>query len=90
MIKKIKEAIEENHLLDGGEKIIVAVSGGPDSVALLKVLEMLSDEYSLTLIVAHINHGLREEGARRRAIRTRNGCGTWGLHLRANLSTSDR
>ena len=61
MIKKIKEAIEENHLLDGGEKIIVAVSGGPDSVALLKVLEMLSDEYNLTLIVAHINHGLREE-----------------------------
>ena len=63
MIKKIKEAIEKNHLLDRGEKVVVAVSGGPDSVALLKVLAMLSDEYRLTLIVAHLNHGLREEAS---------------------------
>jgi len=61
MIRKIREAIEKNHLLDGGETVIVAVSGGPDSVALLKVLEMLSSEYRLSLIVAHLNHGLREE-----------------------------
>jgi tRNA(Ile)-lysidine synthase len=63
MIRKIKEAIEKNHLLDGGEKVIVAVSGGSDSVALLKVLETLSSEYSLALIVAHLNHGLRENAA---------------------------
>jgi len=63
MIRKIKEAIEKNHLLDQGEKVVVAVSGGPDSVALLKILEMLSDEYRLTLIVAHLNHGLREDAA---------------------------
>jgi tRNA(Ile)-lysidine synthase len=63
MIRKIKEAIEKNHLLEQGEKVVVAVSGGSDSVALLKVLEMLSDEYRLSLIVAHINHGLRENAA---------------------------
>jgi tRNA(Ile)-lysidine synthase len=63
MIRKIRDAIEENHLLDPGEKVVVAVSGGSDSVALLKVLEMLSCEYRLTLIVAHLNHGLREEAA---------------------------
>ena len=61
MIREIKKAIEKNHLLEGGEKVIVAVSGGPDSVALLKVLEMLSAEYRLALIVAHLNHGLRED-----------------------------
>lgn len=61
MIRKIKDAIEDNHLFDPGEKVVVAVSGGSDSVALLKVLEMLSYEYRLTLIVAHLNHGLREE-----------------------------
>jgi tRNA(Ile)-lysidine synthase len=61
MIRKVKEAIEENHLLDPGEKVVVAVSGGSDSVALLKALEMLSYEYRLTLIVAHLNHGLRED-----------------------------
>jgi tRNA(Ile)-lysidine synthase len=61
MIGKIRDTIEENHLLDAGEEVVVAVSGGPDSVALVKVLEMLSYEYRLTLIVAHLNHGLREE-----------------------------
>ena len=61
MIRKIKEGIKKNNLLAQGEKVVVAVSGGPDSVALLKVLEMLSDEYRLTLIVAHLNHGLRED-----------------------------
>jgi tRNA(Ile)-lysidine synthase len=61
MIRKVRDAIKENHLLDPGEKVVVAVSGGSDSVALLKALEMLSCEYRLTLIVAHLNHGLREE-----------------------------
>ncbi|MGZ3594084.1 MAG: tRNA lysidine(34) synthetase TilS [Syntrophales bacterium] len=61
MIRKIRDAIEANHLLDHEEKVVVAVSGGPDSIALLKVLEMLSHEYRLTLIVAHLNHGLRED-----------------------------
>jgi tRNA(Ile)-lysidine synthase len=63
MIRKIKETIEKNHLLAQGEKVVVAVSGGPDSTALLKILEMLSDDYRLTLIVAHLNHGLREDAA---------------------------
>jgi tRNA(Ile)-lysidine synthase len=63
MIRKVKEAIEMNHLLRQGDKVVVAVSGGCDSIALLTVLEMLSDEYRLSLIVAHINHGLRENAA---------------------------
>jgi tRNA(Ile)-lysidine synthase len=61
MIRKIRDAIEANHLLDPEEKVVVAVSGGPDSIALLNVLEIISHEYRLTLIVAHLNHGLRED-----------------------------
>jgi len=61
MIRKIRDTIEENHLFDLGEVVVVAVSGGPDSVALVKALEILSHEYRLTLIVAHLNHGLRQE-----------------------------
>jgi len=64
MIKKVKEAIKKYRMLESGDSIVVAVSGGPDSVALLKVLETLSDEYGLTLIAAHLNHGLREEADR--------------------------
>jgi len=48
-------------MLERGNMVIVAVSGGPDSVALLKALNIFSDEYRLTLIIAHLNHGLRGE-----------------------------
>ncbi len=61
MIKKVKEAIEKYRMLESGDSVVVAVSGGPDSIALLHVLEALSDEYGLTLITAHLNHGLRKE-----------------------------
>ncbi len=46
-----------------GEKILVAVSGGPDSTALLHVLKVLAAPLQITLGVAHLNHGLRESAA---------------------------
>jgi tRNA(Ile)-lysidine synthase len=61
MIKDVRQTIKKYTMLEAGESVVVAVSGGPDSVALLKVLEIFSGEYSLTLIAAHLNHGLREE-----------------------------
>jgi tRNA(Ile)-lysidine synthase len=46
------------------EKIIVGVSGGPDSVALLRVLhELAQEELAIALVVAHLNHGLRAAAA---------------------------
>jgi len=59
MLKKVKETIIKHNMLDKGGRVIVAVSGGPDSVALLKALHIISDEYHLFLIAAHFNHGLR-------------------------------
>jgi len=56
---KVKQAIDRCRMLDIGDGVVVAVSGGPDSVALLGVLKHLSAEYSLKLVVAHLNHGLR-------------------------------
>ena len=44
-----------------GRKLLVAVSGGPDSMALLHALWRLSDEHRLTLYGAHLNHLLRGE-----------------------------
>jgi tRNA(Ile)-lysidine synthase len=61
MIKRVRETIKKYHMLERGNMVIVAVSGGPDSVALLKALNIFSDEYRLTLIIAHLNHGLRGE-----------------------------
>lgn len=46
-------------MLERGDHVLVAVSGGPDSVALLQALFLLSVEYQLRLTVAHLDHGLR-------------------------------
>lgn len=59
LLKKVKQAIDRNRMLQIGDGVVVAVSGGPDSVTLLGVLKHLSAEYKLWLVVAHMNHGLR-------------------------------
>ncbi|SEM31316.1 tRNA(Ile)-lysidine synthase [Syntrophus gentianae] len=59
MLDKIRQTVQKYGMLKGGEHVVVAVSGGPDSVALLQVLTLLSSEFDLTLTVAHLNHGLR-------------------------------
>jgi tRNA(Ile)-lysidine synthase len=59
MIKKIKQTIKKYDLLEKGERVIVALSGGPDSTALLTVLAPIAQELDLSLIIAHFNHGLR-------------------------------
>ena len=48
-------------MLHGGEMVLVAVSGGPDSVALLDVLAELASRLDLRLAVGHVHHGLRAE-----------------------------
>jgi tRNA(Ile)-lysidine synthase TilS/MesJ len=59
LLKKIRQTIDQYRMLDIGDGVVVAVSGGPDSVALLAILMHLSAEYRLKLVVAHLNHGLR-------------------------------
>jgi tRNA(Ile)-lysidine synthase len=58
-LKKLKQAIARYDLLGNGDKVLVAVSGGPDSVALLYALWEIRDEFNLDLCVAHLNHKLR-------------------------------
>lgn len=56
---EIGKLIRQKRLLTGGEKILVGVSGGADSVCLLGVLCALAGEFSLRLMVGHVHHGLR-------------------------------
>ena len=51
-------------LFTPGDRVLVAVSGGPDSVALLHLLVRLAPELGLDLGVAHFDHGLRGEDSR--------------------------
>ena len=65
MLNQIRKTIETHSMLERGDHLVVAVSGGPDSVALLRVLVLLTDEFQLRLTAAHLNHGLRKEEADR-------------------------
>jgi len=65
MLDKVRRTIGRYDMLTPGERLIAAVSGGSDSVALLKVLTLLAPEYRLSLVVAHLNHGLRGDEADR-------------------------
>lgn len=58
-MRKVNRFILEEQLLLPGERILVAVSGGPDSIALLSILWELAGRWSWTLGVAHVNHSLR-------------------------------
>ena len=62
-VKKVEETIRREGLLVAGERCVVAVSGGPDSMALLQVLAQLASTLDLFLVVAHVDHGLRPEEA---------------------------
>ncbi len=66
-IGKVRGTVEKYRMVQDGDRIIVGVSGGLDSVALLHVLMALRDEYSLSLVIAHLDHCIRGEESRRDA-----------------------
>ena len=63
MLKTVRAYIRDRELIHAGERVLVAVSGGADSVALLCVLLELRDELGIVLSVAHLNHQLRGAAA---------------------------
>ncbi|PKN10435.1 MAG: tRNA lysidine(34) synthetase TilS [Deltaproteobacteria bacterium HGW-Deltaproteobacteria-7] len=61
MIEKIEQTINKYRLLENGDRVVVALSGGADSCALLFSLLAISETCCLKIIVAHFNHGLRHD-----------------------------
>lgn len=57
----VKQAITAYRMFQPGDSVLICVSGGPDSVALLHILLSLAPEFSCTLGVAHLNHCLRKK-----------------------------
>lgn len=60
MLEKVRDTIKRYRLIAKGDKILVGVSGGPDSLALLYILHGLKKELRLTLHIAHLDHMLRK------------------------------
>jgi len=63
LFARVRRTIAERGLLERGERVLVACSGGPDSVVLLHVLHHLRRELGVSLEVASVDHGLRPEAA---------------------------
>jgi tRNA(Ile)-lysidine synthase len=62
--QRFEETVARYGLIVRGDAVLAAVSGGPDSVALLHLLAERAAAWRLRLGVAHLDHGLREESAR--------------------------
>lgn len=58
-VERVRATIVQHQMLVRGERVLVALSGGPDSVALLAALAALAGELELRVCAGHVNHGLR-------------------------------
>ena len=65
MEDKILDTIKKYNLIQNGDKIVIGVSGGPDSMCLLNALESIlrNKKLNYNIYVAHINHGIRKEAS---------------------------
>jgi tRNA(Ile)-lysidine synthase len=57
--EEVRKTIQKFEMLRAGEHVLVGVSGGADSMALLHVLTRIAPDMGLTLTAAHLNHGVR-------------------------------
>jgi tRNA(Ile)-lysidine synthase len=61
--KETIKIVQLEQLLTAGEKVLIGVSGGPDSMALLHVLSRIAPDLDITLAAVYVNHGLRPDEA---------------------------
>ncbi len=65
MKDRVRDEIEKHSLIEDEENIVIGVSGGADSMALLYLLIELREEFQFNIHIAHVNHGVRGEDALR-------------------------
>ena len=65
MKEKVLETIKKYNLIKDGDRLVLGVSGGPDSIAMLNILNDIKNDkkqhMNFDIIVAHVNHMIREE-----------------------------
>lgn len=64
LTKRVEKYIKENEMIRHGDFVIAGLSGGADSVCLFLLLNKLNEEMGFTLHAVHINHCIRDEGAK--------------------------
>ena len=83
MLKKAMSSIKEFHMLSRGDSVLVALSGGADSVALLRFLVSVREKYGLRLTAVHVNHLLRGSESDADELFCENLCESMGVPLRS-------
>ena len=81
MTDKVRRFIEDNALLKQGDRVIVALSGGADSVCLLDILVSLKELLGIDIFAAHFNHCIRGEEADRDEAFVRDICDKLAISL---------
>ena len=81
MLKKVRDYMREHEMTAPGDAVIVALSGGADSVALLFAMYLLRDRLDIRLEAAHFNHHLRGEESDGDEAFVREFCGRYDIPL---------
>lgn len=63
LVRSVEKTMKTYRMLQPGDRVLVGLSGGPDSTALLRCLNHLAEKLSISLGAAHLNHGLRGDQA---------------------------
>ena len=82
LTEKVYGFCMEQGLLDHGMKVIAGVSGGADSVCLLRMLDEMKEALDLTITCVHIEHGIRGEESRADRDFVRDLCAEMGIDLK--------
>ena len=61
IISKVERTIRRSSLLEAGDRVLIALSGGPDSVALFHLLQLIAEKYAIEIAAAHVDHKLRAD-----------------------------
>ncbi|MHC6181419.1 tRNA lysidine(34) synthetase TilS [Clostridium sp. JNZ X4-2] len=83
MIESVLNTIRKNQMFKANDRVIVAVSGGPDSICLLHILYVLREELNITLFAAHVNHCLRGMEADKDELYVESFCKNLGIEFKS-------
>lgn len=79
MRERVEQYILQHELISPGDKVLIGLSGGGDSVALLHILKSLCTRLDFTICAAHLNHGIRGEAAHEDAEFVHDLCDFYGI-----------